>query len=128
MVRPERQTLRLGRLRLTVIGPFQRDLEQLRKEWNEWLQTQDEALDRLRSRMRADAERLGASRALSQRHEQRAAELGSATGPPQPGFTDAAGRGGRPDAAAHRRRAFGGHPWGPEAAGASRTEPGTSMS
>jgi beta-lactamase superfamily II metal-dependent hydrolase len=78
MVRPERQTLRLGRLRLTVIGPFQRDLEKLRKEWNEWLQTHKTALDRLRSRMRADAERLGAGELERFRNaiEQRAAELG----------------------------------------------------
>jgi hypothetical protein len=78
MVRPERQTVRLGRLRLTVIGPFRRDLEKLRKEWNDWLDAHRTALDRLRSRMRADAERLGAGELERFRNaiELRAAELG----------------------------------------------------
>jgi Metallo-beta-lactamase superfamily len=78
MVRPERQTIRLGRLRLTLIGPFARDLEKLRKEWNEWLETHETALDRLRARMKDDAERLGAGELERFRHAiaLRAAELG----------------------------------------------------
>lgn len=59
MVRDTPQTVALGSLALTVIGPFEADLEKLREEWNDWLRNHEAALERLRGRMRADAERLG---------------------------------------------------------------------
>jgi hypothetical protein len=58
-VRDGQQPVRLGKLRLTVIGPFEEDLEALRREWNKWLREHEELLARIRERMRADAQRLG---------------------------------------------------------------------
>jgi beta-lactamase superfamily II metal-dependent hydrolase len=36
-VRDESTTVRLGGMRITVIGPFEEDLEKLRDEWDDWL-------------------------------------------------------------------------------------------
>lgn len=59
VVRDEPQEVDLGSVRLTLLGPFERDLRALRKEWNEWLRDHEDALERVRAKMRADAERLG---------------------------------------------------------------------
>jgi beta-lactamase superfamily II metal-dependent hydrolase len=56
----KRNTVKLGSLRLTVIGPFENELKQLRKEWNTWLRDHGKALDDLRRQMSEDAERLEA--------------------------------------------------------------------
>lgn len=58
-VRDGQDPVALGKLRLTVIGPFEEDLGALRREWNKWLREHKAVLDRLRERMRLDAERLG---------------------------------------------------------------------
>jgi Metallo-beta-lactamase superfamily len=59
MVRDTTQAIPLGSLELTVIGPFPRELTQLRKEWNAWLDTHGEELDAMRARAVDDAELLG---------------------------------------------------------------------
>jgi metal-dependent hydrolase (beta-lactamase superfamily II) len=58
-VREHQRPVSLGTLRLTVIGPFEEDLAALQKEWNKWLREHEALLQRLRERMRVDAERLG---------------------------------------------------------------------
>lgn len=79
MVRGQKtQPIALGSLSLTVLGPFERDLTNLRKDWNKWLQDQGAALARLREEMRADAERLstGEVGGFRERLEERARTLG----------------------------------------------------
>ncbi|HWW75385.1 MAG TPA: hypothetical protein VNZ44_08315, partial [Pyrinomonadaceae bacterium] len=44
LVRDHATAIRLGGMRLWVIGPFEEDLKQLRKEWNEWLQKNQKQL------------------------------------------------------------------------------------
>ena len=61
LVRDGQRPVTLGALELTVIGPFEEDLELLRGEWQTWLAANQRTLDRTRTRMRADVQRLGAS-------------------------------------------------------------------
>lgn len=77
----ERNTVKLGSLKLTVIGPFKKQLEDLRKEWNSWLEEHGKALENLRRRMRSDAERLAAGEVEDFRTALaiRAGELGDIT-------------------------------------------------
>jgi beta-lactamase superfamily II metal-dependent hydrolase len=60
MVRDDPQTIALGGLSLTVIGPFPEDLRKLRKKWNGWLdEVESQAkLDRIHEDMARDAQRL----------------------------------------------------------------------
>jgi beta-lactamase superfamily II metal-dependent hydrolase len=51
----------LGSLKITVIGPFPEDLAVLRKEWNAWLEDNQEQLDDLRRSLDRDTERLHAT-------------------------------------------------------------------
>jgi hypothetical protein len=44
-----------------VIGPFEQDLADLRRDWNKWLRENQDALDRIRTSTREDAQRLGTS-------------------------------------------------------------------
>lgn len=62
LVRKEkkRNTVKLGSLELTVVGPFKEELDDLRKEWNAWLRDHGKALEDLRRRMREDAKQLEA--------------------------------------------------------------------
>lgn len=53
-----RNTVRLGALKLTVIGPFNKQLKDLRKEWNAWLRDHAKALADLQRKMASDGERL----------------------------------------------------------------------
>lgn len=59
MVRDAQQPIPLGSVSLTVIGPFEADLDTLRGEWNVWLEKNQRQLADTRARMRADIERLG---------------------------------------------------------------------
>ncbi|MEA2270013.1 MAG: hypothetical protein QOC64_2623 [Solirubrobacteraceae bacterium] len=61
LVRDDQQPIELGSLKLTVIGPFEEDLKELRKEWNEWLKANKRQLADTQRHMREDAERLGTS-------------------------------------------------------------------
>jgi beta-lactamase superfamily II metal-dependent hydrolase len=59
MVRDGQQPIPLGSVSLTVIGPFEADLQTLRDEWNKWLEDNEKTLAETQARMRADIERLG---------------------------------------------------------------------
>ena len=58
LVRAGAKPVQLGVLKLTLVGPFPRDLRKLRKEWNVWLREAKEQHERLRERMQRDAGRL----------------------------------------------------------------------
>lgn len=53
--------LRVGGMRMWVIGPYASELSELRKRWNEWLQANKNELGRIRRRARGDEERLATS-------------------------------------------------------------------
>ena len=55
------ERLSVGGMRFTVIGPFEDDLKDLRREWNKWLRDQRDFVARLRRRAREDARRLATS-------------------------------------------------------------------
>jgi hypothetical protein len=61
LVRNGQGPVTFGGLSLTVIGPFEEDLQTLREEWAAWLVANQAQLARTRTRMRADVQRLGAS-------------------------------------------------------------------
>ena len=61
LVRKAAAPVQLGAFTATVIGPFSRDLRALRAEWNTWLRSNKEQLERLREQMERDARRLGTS-------------------------------------------------------------------
>lgn len=48
----------LGTMDVTVIGPFRRDLEALRKEWNQWLKKSRRVINRIRKEARRDEKNL----------------------------------------------------------------------
>ena len=82
MVRPRRRTVRLGSaLRLTLLGPFEEDLTKFRERWNDWVAENGEAVERLRTRMQEDAERLATGEIAAFRDglAARADELGKRT-------------------------------------------------
>jgi Metallo-beta-lactamase superfamily len=58
MVRGEPQTVELGSLELTLLGPFKEDVDALRREWNDWLRENADEVRRLRAEMAADTDRL----------------------------------------------------------------------
>jgi len=58
---PGAQPITLGSLTITVVGPFPEDLAVLRKEWNTWLDDNQDQLDDLRRSLDRDAEHLHAS-------------------------------------------------------------------
>lgn len=60
-VRPKVQGAKVGSMRLTVIGPFAKDLRRLRTEWNDWLRRNQEAMAKIAADARRDADLLGAS-------------------------------------------------------------------
>jgi len=55
--------LALGSMSMTVIGPAKKDLENLRKEWNDWLQTVEGAkqVEGIRKRAEKDEDLIGSS-------------------------------------------------------------------
>jgi hypothetical protein len=59
MARRGAAPIALGSVQLTVIGPFKRELDDLRAEWNDWLDTHKAQLARLDAEMQSDVERLG---------------------------------------------------------------------
>jgi hypothetical protein len=61
LVRDGQGPVALGSLSLTVLGPFEQDLEALRTEWSAWLAGNQAQLAKTRARMRVDVQRLGAS-------------------------------------------------------------------
>lgn len=63
MLRKPQKPIRIGDLRITIVGPTPGELKALRGEWNDWLRsTRGKArLKELRDAARRDEERLGAS-------------------------------------------------------------------
>ena len=58
MVRDEPQRIEIGSIEFTVIGPFEEDLEKLRRDWNRWVGANAAEIERLREKMKRDAGRL----------------------------------------------------------------------
>ena len=48
----------LGAMQISIIGPFLKDLEKLKKEWEAWSRDNQEALEKVREDARREAERL----------------------------------------------------------------------
>ncbi len=59
LVRDDQDTIELGALTITVIGPFEKELIDLRRDWNTWLRANQQELQRIRRRARADVDQLG---------------------------------------------------------------------
>jgi beta-lactamase superfamily II metal-dependent hydrolase len=55
--------LELGSLTIHVIGPFEEDLRNLRRDWNDWLRKNRARLEDIRRKARKDEESLGLSEA-----------------------------------------------------------------
>ena len=62
---PPHPPIQMGPLNVYVIGPFDKDLDKLRHDWNKWLKNNREALEKLEKKAQRDAERLGTSDALT---------------------------------------------------------------
>jgi hypothetical protein len=78
MARRDQRPVRLGSMRIAVIGPFRAELEKLRSEWNRWLSENSKQLAALQRRMARDAARLVGNEvaALSEALALAASELG----------------------------------------------------
>jgi beta-lactamase superfamily II metal-dependent hydrolase len=61
LVRDGDAAIRLGSVSITLIGPFEQELADLRRDWNKWLRENQQTLERIRASMRQDAQRLGTS-------------------------------------------------------------------
>jgi beta-lactamase superfamily II metal-dependent hydrolase len=63
LLRPKQKPIKIGDLRITVIGPTDDDLKKLRGEWNTWLRSVKgkAQLKKIQDAARRDEERLGAS-------------------------------------------------------------------
>jgi len=70
--------IQLGSLEISIIGPFEADLDRLRQDWNHWIKDNKEALAKIRKQAQRDAERLGTSdaRSLLDLHIAQAQQLG----------------------------------------------------
>jgi hypothetical protein len=53
-VRPQGSAFELGHLTINIIGPFKEDLENLRKDWNDWLRMNEQRVLELRRQARED--------------------------------------------------------------------------
>jgi len=58
LLKPTQPNLKVGTMKFTVIGPAPADLVKLRREWNEWLRANKEALADLRRKAKQDEDRL----------------------------------------------------------------------
>ncbi len=61
MYRKGKQAMTIGGMKLSVIAPFPKDLENLREEWNDWLRENKKQLKQIRDRVKKDEGSLGAS-------------------------------------------------------------------
>ena len=50
--------IQMGSMRMTIIGPFEEDLKEFRKEWNEWLRNNKARVNELREKAKRQADRL----------------------------------------------------------------------
>ena len=60
-VRTPTQSVTLGAMHMTVIGPFEADLDRLRKDWNAWLKDNKKALKEISDDARRAAQDMGLS-------------------------------------------------------------------
>ncbi|RZU40337.1 MBL fold metallo-hydrolase [Edaphobacter modestus] len=65
LVQDGRSAIKLGSIKLNLIGPFEKDLKKLREEWNDWLRANRERVKQIRQQARADEDALADS-SLSQ--------------------------------------------------------------
>jgi len=61
LVRDESAVIELGSITLKVIGPFPEDLNRLRKDWNAWLERNQEIVSSIRAQGGHNSQRLSAS-------------------------------------------------------------------
>ena len=63
LVQEGQNTIQIGSLIVTVIGPFEEDLKKLREEWNDWLKSQKgkDDLKKIRDQSKKDEDRLGSN-------------------------------------------------------------------
>lgn len=59
LVRPGAKSFKLGSMSVRIVGPFEADLRQLRKEWNDWLSANKAALATIRAKAKKDEANLG---------------------------------------------------------------------
>jgi hypothetical protein len=59
LVRKGGKPFKLGTTSICIVGPFQEDLEKLRDEWNEWLETNKAALTTIRNQAKRVEDDLG---------------------------------------------------------------------
>ena len=116
--------LNVGSMSMTIIGPAKKDLENLRKDWNDWLQTVDGAkqVEGIRKRGDKDDDLLNSSEvgvqlgSLYAEADALAIALAKKLGnrktgdTAQPGFADVPGRREWQVVAFDRRRSLAGHP------------------
>jgi beta-lactamase superfamily II metal-dependent hydrolase len=50
---------KVGPMRMTILGPFEEDLDELRTEWNAWLKANRKRLDEIRVQAERDREQIG---------------------------------------------------------------------
>lgn len=72
---------KVGNMTLSLLGPFQEDVEQLHKEWDVWVKANQKKLASLRARANENARKLGLGQeaALAETMQILAAELGDRT-------------------------------------------------
>jgi hypothetical protein len=61
MVRSPAQPVDIGELRFHILGPFEEDVKNLRDDWQDWLDKNQDAVEDLRDDAARDAERMGVS-------------------------------------------------------------------
>lgn len=61
MLRKGAKPITLGGMKITVLGPVEKHLKELRKKWNDWLRDNAKALQAVRDAARRDEDRLGTS-------------------------------------------------------------------
>ena len=61
MVRATLSPITLGTISLHIIGPFDTDVANLRKEWNTWLREHQDMVKKIRSQAKADSSNMGTS-------------------------------------------------------------------
>lgn len=77
-VRPKSAPIAVGGLEVTVVGPLKEELENLREEWNVWLEKNVEKVRAIREAARRDAEQMGVDEGVALQNALRAlgAKLG----------------------------------------------------
>jgi beta-lactamase superfamily II metal-dependent hydrolase len=59
LVRADAKPIKLGTMRIQILGPRSADLKRLRDDWNEWLRTHKEELSKLRQKAKETEDKLG---------------------------------------------------------------------